>query len=456
MRLLTHALQQLISYWVRLTAQQLALISLAAFLLLALIGGPQPNEDLIQTRLHQMQPVTAASAPQTKLRRSHIRESEIRGVWITNVASSVLFAPWGISRAVQQLADMRFNTLYPVVWNRGKSFYHSRTLKQLTGHAIAPLMALTHPTEEPLAEMLRLGHKNDMRVIPWFEYGFMVPLQSRLAQQHPDWLTLRQNGSPYLHEATFTAGTEVEEGPSKPRGVLSRLLSSGAPSRLGWLNPLHPDVQALMLALVEEVVTEYSVDGIQFDDHFSLPVAFGYDDYTVSLYRAEHEGEYPPADAGDASWIRWRADKFSQFVGVLHERVKATCPTCIFSLSPNPAKFAYRFHLQDWRTWLKNDWLDELVVQVYRDERDKFESELAKETLQSAMDRVPVSIGILTGTWQRPISFEQIQAQVTSSRDHHFSGVSFFYWDTLWSYFTPESPQQRRQNFRALLADERN
>ena len=378
--------------------------------------------------------------------RSPLPPDEIRGVWITNVASSVFIAPWGIPRALHQLADMRFNTVYPVVWNRGQTFYHSKALQKVTGQAIAPLMVLAHPTEDPLQEMVRVGHQQNMRVIPWFEYGFMVPLRSRLALAHPDWLTQRHDGSLRLNEPTFTESQQ-------PRELFSRLLSSGAPRELGWLNPLHPEVQALMLAMVEEAVSEYDVDGVQFDDHFSLPQAFGYDAYTVSLYQAEHNGQLPPENPDDEDWIRWRAGKFSRFVRALHGRVKHACPSCLVSLSPNPAKFAYRFHLQDWRTWVANDWLDELVVQIYRDDLYRFEGELAKETLQSAMDRIPVSIGILTGTWRRPIAFDQIREQVISSRDHHFSGVSFFYWDTLWSYFTPESPQQRRRQFRTLLTE---
>ncbi|MGB3574204.1 MAG: family 10 glycosylhydrolase [Phormidesmis sp.] len=450
----------------RLTAILIVLPILAIFLGLVVLepSSQKPNQALIPTRLFA-DPPSALSSPVC---------SEIRGVWITNVASSVLFAPWGIVRAVHQLADLHFNTVYPVVWNRGQTFYHSPTLKQTTGYAIAPVMALVHPTEDPLAEIVRVGHRENMRVIPWFEYGFMVPLNAKLARQHPDWLTWRHNASRRLYDDSFVEGPAKEpvenpiENPAegtidgsreekrsqKKSGLFSRLLSSGAPSALAWLNPLHPEVQSLVLNLVEEVVSQYEVDGIQFDDHFSLPVEFGYDPYTVSLYQAEHQGQSPPADAADEAWIRWRADKFSEFVGAVHARVKAVCPSCLFSLSPNPAKFAYRFHLQDWRAWVKNGWIDELVVQVYRDDLDKFESELAKDILQSTMDKIPVSIGILTGTWRRPIAFDQIKAQVISSRDHHFSGVTFFYWDTLWSYFTPESPQQRRQNFRALLADD--
>lgn len=376
--------------------------------------------------------------------------AEIRGVWITNVASSVLFAPWGISRAVHQLADLQFNTLYPVVWNRGKAFYPSSALEKLTGQAIAPFFHLMHLGQDPLQEMVELSHQHKMKILPWFEYGFMVPLDSALARQHPDWLTAKQNGTQATATDTFTPETEL---PSK--GLLSKLLDSGAPSKIVWLNPMHPAVQGLLLEMVEEVIAHYDVDGIQFDDHFSLPVEYGYDPYTVALYQAEHAGQSPPDNPADEDWIRWRAGKISRFVEILHARIKAKCPTCQLSLSPNPAKFAYRFYLQDWRLWVREGWIDDLVVQVYRDDLEKFDSELDKQALKAASDRIPVSIAILTGTWQKPIPFEQIEQQVTRSRDRQFAGISFFYWDTLWSYFTPESPQQRRQNFKTLLQQTR-
>ena len=392
--------------------------------------------------------IYSAANAQSPNPQPHVLQAppEIRGVWITNVASTVLFSPWGISHAIDQLADLQFNTVYPVVWNRGKAFYHSEALQNLTGQAIDPLLDLMHPAQDPLAEMIQLGHRKDMRVLPWFEYGFMVPLNSKLAKAHPDWLTCRQNGARSLTDEAFDP--EIE---SADKGFLAKLLDSGAPNEIAWLNPMHPSVQGLLLAMVEEVITQYQVDGIQFDDHFSLPVEFGYDPYTLSLYQAEHSGQSPPRNPADADWIRWRAGKLSKFVEILHARVTAGCPNCTLSLSPNPAKFAYRFYLQDWRTWVRNGWIDDLVVQVYRDDLAQFDSELDKRTLQEAGDRIPVSIGILTGTWQRPISFEQIRQQVTHSRHRHFAGVSFFYWDTLWSYFTPESPAQRRENFRALL-----
>ncbi|MBE9079542.1 family 10 glycosylhydrolase [Romeria aff. gracilis LEGE 07310] len=372
--------------------------------------------------------------------------AELRGVWLTNVASGVFFAPWGLARALDQLADLHFNTIYPVVWNRGQTFYPSSRLEQLTGEAVEPLLNFAHLGQDVLAELTRRGHRRQLRVIPWFEYGFMVPIHAAIAQQHPDWLTTRQNGSYRLQESVFEP-----QALSGRQRLIDRLFHNPLAGQLAWLNPLHPAVQSLLLDLVMEVVEGYPVDGIQFDDHFSLPVEFGYDPYTIDLYRAEHGGQAPPSNPTDGDWMRWRASKLSGFVSRLHEAITAARPGCTLSLSPHPAGYAYHYYLQDWQRWVDNGWIDELVLQVYRNDLASFETELSQPGVQSARQRIPVSVGILTGTWERPIGFEQIAEQVAASRDRNFHGVSFFYWQTLWSYFTPESPQTRRQKFRDLL-----
>ncbi|MEY3221544.1 MAG: hypothetical protein RLZZ203_400, partial [Cyanobacteriota bacterium] len=70
--------------------------------------------------------------------------TEIRGVWLTNVASGLFYIPWGIERAINQLAALNFNTIYPVVWNRGYTFYKSPLAKKITGLDSEPLLDLIH------------------------------------------------------------------------------------------------------------------------------------------------------------------------------------------------------------------------------------------------------------------------------------------------------------------------
>jgi uncharacterized lipoprotein YddW (UPF0748 family) len=189
------------------------------------------------------------------------------------------------------------------------------------------------------------------------------------------------------------------------------------------------------------------VDGIQLDDHFGMPVQFGYDRFTIQLYQQEHQGKTPPGNAFDSEWMRWRADKLTHFMAQIYQAVKAVKPHARISLSPNSQYYAYKYYLQDWESWVKKGLVDELILQVYRDGKNTFISELEKPAVQLARTQIPVSIGISTGTVRNPVDIAQIREQVQAVRDRHFPGISFFYWESLWGYITPESPQQRRQAF---------
>ena len=329
-------------------------------------------------------------------------QTELRGVWLTNIDSRVLFSPQELQHGIQRLAQLNFNTLYPSVWNWGYTLYPSRVLHQAIGESVDPHPALQgHDViEEAIAE----GHRLGLAVIPWFEFGLMTPSYSELARQHPDWLTARQDGSVVVMQGRH------------PRK---------------WLNPLRPEVQELLLGMISEVVTRYDIDGIQLDDHFGMPVELGYDDYTVTRYRAEHDGDDPPDDPQEPEWVRWRADQITTLMERIVQRVKALKPDCVVSLSPNPHPFAYQYFLQDWATWLDNGWLDEVIVQVYRDGIDSFISVLEQPDVQNIKGRVPIGIGVLTGLKNRPTPFNLIQAQVNAARDRQYSGVSFFFYESL-------------------------
>ncbi|MBD2042941.1 glycoside hydrolase family 10 protein [Microcoleus sp. FACHB-672] len=383
--------------------------------------------------------------------------TELRGVWLTNVTSGVLFVPWGINRALHQLSQLNFNTVYPVVWNRGHTFYPSAVAQDVTGRSQEPLLAVMRPFEDTLAEILKQGHRRHLKVIPWFEYGFMAPAHSQLAQRHPDWLTTRRDSSKSIKEipdeqaAQEGAKRTPQQNVGKP-GIFPAASSFFIPKQV-WLNPLHPEVQQFIRELIVEVVSNYDVDGIQLDDHFGMPVELGYDPLTVELYRLEHQGQNPPSDFLDVEWMRWRADKITHFMQELFHAVKAVKPDVIVSLSSNSHSFAYRNYLQDWQTWVEQGLVEDLILQVYRNDLIRFQAELKVPAVQIARRKIPVGVGITTGTWRNPVAMEQIQKQVELVREGGFYGVSFFYWESLWSYLTPESPRQRRKGFEAIFSD---
>lgn len=348
--------------------------------------------------------------------------SEIRGVWLTNVDSDVLFFPENTRSAIAQLANLNFNRLYPTVWNWGYTLYPSEVMEKLTGGKIDPHEGLRN--RDILQEIITEGHKRNMKVIPWFEFGFMAPTDSSLANLNPQWLTKKQNG-----ETIWLEGN-----------VHQRV----------WLNPLHPEVQNLISNLMVEIVKKYDIDGIQVDDHFGYPSEFGYDNYTVNLYRQEHNGNLPPLDSSNPDWIQWRADKITQYMEKLFHQIKAVKQNVIISVSPNPQEFSKDKFLLDWAKWERKGLIEELIVQVYRDNMDSFNRELAQSDLQLAKTHIPSAIGILSGLKGKPMKISLIEQQINSARKENFAGVSFFFYETLWN-IAPETSKERQEFWQAIL-----
>lgn len=329
--------------------------------------------------------------------------SELRGVWLTNVDSDVLFSKGSLRDAIRRLERLNFNTVYPTVWNGGYTLYPSEVAEKAMGQAIDPEPGLQD--RDMLEEVIDLSHGRGLAVIPWFEFGLMAPADSELVRRHPDWITSRRDGI-----KTFNVHGE---------------------DRSVWLNPAHPEVQDFFVKLVVEVVEKYDIDGIQFDDHLGMPVEVGYDDYTTRLYQQENGGRRPPTNPQDAAWMRWRANKLSDLMVRISASVHSRKPNCLISLSPNPREFAYQKYLQDWYTWQRMNFIDELIVQVYRTDRRTFLGEIDRPELRDVRGRIPVGIGILTGLSTRSVSTRDIEDQVRMTRDRRFAGVSFFFYESL-------------------------
>ncbi len=326
---------------------------------------------------------------------------ELRGVWLTANDMPTLRDRERMRETVAQLAELNFNTLYAVVWNGGHAYYPSPVSE---GRGLQSFSYRGLQGQDILAELSEEAHRRGLLLIPWFEFGFMAPPDGDLARRHPDWLTRRQDGG----RTSISAAGEV-----------------------GWLNPFRPEVQQLITDLVLEVVGSYDVDGIQFDDHMSLPREFGYDPFTVALYTRE-TGKPPPANPADAAWTRWRADRITAFIAQLRQAVQARRPGAIVSVSPNYYDFAYKLQLQDWLTWVRRGLVDELLIQIYRPDLESFLPQLIRPEVQESQRRIPTGIGIMGGQRTRPAPMALIQAQVQAARERQL-GLAFFYLESLWA-----------------------
>ncbi len=387
-----------------------------------------------------------------------VARSELRGVWLTNIDSQVLFSTAALTSAVDRLAELNFNTLYPTVWNWGYTLYPSPTAERELGarqrlyaDLSTPQLEASQGDRDMLQEAIDLGHGRGMAVIPWFEFGFMAPADYPLYYRHPDWFTQRQAAPQARRPARLARlARQKQAGGQPPTDPAIWMEGNVIPRR--WLNPFHPQVQKFLLELIDDLVSHYAVDGFQFDDHLGLPIDFGYDPYTVNLYRTEHNGQAPPSNPKDPEWVGWRARKISDFLILVNKLVKARRPQAVLSISPNPYPWSYQNYLQDWPTWVDLGLVDELVVQVYRSDQNRFIWEMTKPSLQASLAKVPTSVGLLSGLRASPVRVDHLRDQIYALRDRRLAGMSFFYYESLWLPPARESRAQRLATLEQVLS----
>ncbi|GBO56038.1 hypothetical protein APA_4244 [Pseudanabaena sp. lw0831] len=262
---------------------------------------------------------------------------KIRGVWLTNVDSEVLDSKKKIAEAMNLLEDTGFNTVFPVVWNKGYTLYRSGVLKTEFGQEIDPNPK--YAGRDPLAEVIEAAHAKKLKVIPWFEFGFAASFEANgghIIAKKPNWSAKDQNGD-LLKKNGFE-----------------------------WMNALSSEVQDFLERLILEVVNNYPVEGIQGDDRLpAMPSEGGYDADTVSRYKAKF-GKEPPKNTKDELWLQWRADILTNFLADLTSKVKTIRKELIISMAPSPYPFGFNEYLQDVPNWIKRDLVDILHPQLYR------------------------------------------------------------------------------------------
>lgn len=89
-----------------------------------------------------------------------------------------------------------------------------------------------------------------------------------------------------------------------------------------FFNPALPEVRRLICDGVAEILENYDVDGIHFDDYFYPDSA--YDD---SVAYAEYGGGFD--DIGE-----WRLENVNALVKQVHDTIKALAPSASFGISP--------------------------------------------------------------------------------------------------------------------------
>ena len=143
------------------------------------------------------------------------------------------------------------------------------------------------------------------------------PLDVLLTEAHARGLSLEAWVNPYRLRSSVSIPPVLAESSllnTHPEWVCT--VNEGA-----YLNPAIPEAADYVVQGVAELVQNYAVDGIHFDDYF-------YPTTDPSIDAAQF------AASGDADLTAWRRANVTRLVKAAHDAVKAADPTLRFGVSP--------------------------------------------------------------------------------------------------------------------------
>ncbi|MCU0401437.1 MAG: family 10 glycosylhydrolase [Algoriphagus sp.] len=275
---------------------------------------------------------------------------EFRGVWIATVAN----IDWPVSldshwetqkreyiKLLDYYKNLNFNAVIVQIRTAGDAFYPSNYApwsKYLTGkQGKAP-----GTQENPLTWMIKEAHDRGLEFHAWL---------------NPYRATMNLETSDLSPEHDF----------HKHRNWMLKYGTKW------YYDPGLPEVKNHLLAIIKEVVTNYDIDAIHFDDYF-YPYKEPKQDFPD---KASYDKYKKPGQSRDD----WRRQNVNDLILALSQTIKSQKPWVQFGISPfgvwrNQSKDPKGSPTQAGQTnyddlyadvllWMKNKWIDYLIPQLY-------------------------------------------------------------------------------------------
>jgi uncharacterized lipoprotein YddW (UPF0748 family) len=358
---------------------------------------------------------------------------EVRALWVVRTS---LTSPAAIGAMVTSARAGGFNTLLVQVRGRGDAYYR---------HGLEPRPAALagQPAFDPLATVIERAHAAGIRVHAWMNVNLVAGVnempvaRAHLVYRHPEWLMVPRALADDLAAVDPRSPAYLERLTRSVRAQSSEVEGL-------YLSPVSDASMKYTVAIVEDVVDRYAIDGVHLD-YVRYPNAdFDYSRATLAEFRRSVIQELPAVDrrrydarlaAGDTviytrtfpeRWRAFRADRLTVLVSRLHAAIKARRPSAIVSaaVAPEPLDAA-EHRLQNWHAWLDRDLVDVICPMAYTIDSAVFAAQI------EGAHRIAGSHPVWAGIGAYRLTSAQIAANVQTTRRLGAAGVILFSYDSL-------------------------
>ncbi len=155
-----------------------------------------------------------------------------------------------------------------------------------------------------------------------------------------------------------------------------------------YFNPGEPEVRKLILNGVKEIINNYDVDGIHFDDYFyPQNITASFDSAAYSSY------------GGGKTLANWRRENVTTLVKSVYDAVKSKNKNILFGISPQ-GNIDNNMNIQyaDVKLWCKNNgYIDYICPQIYysyKSESLNFSTSLSQWNNLVTASKVDLMVGL--------------------------------------------------------------
>lgn len=262
-------------------------------------------------------------------------DGEMRGIWLSYIDLAPMLTgksedefTQNIEDAFEKIIGFGFNTVIVQVRPFSDALYKSEYY---------PWSFICSGTEgqdikyDPLKIMIQEAHERDLRIEAWL--------------------------NPYRVRTSTSKEAISDKSPA------SKWINEGSDSVIQYnggvyYNPGKEEVRQLIVNGVSEIVQNYNVDGIHFDDYFYPG--------TESFIDEETYGNYL-VNGGTLSLEDWRRENVNILVKQVYEAIKKIDSEVLFGISPQGSmNNNYNSQYIDVQKWVQNKgYVDYLCPQIY-------------------------------------------------------------------------------------------
>lgn len=279
---------------------------------------------------------------------------EFRGVWIATVDNINWPSKKGLSMEEQkkeyidildEIKSLNMNAIIMQVRPTADRFYKKPSLEPWSEYITGE--SGKYPGYDPLEFFIEEAHKRNIEFHAWFnpyritlKKGAPIP-KNHVARKHMDWV-IKYDGRYYY-------------------------------------DPGNPQARDFTENIIVDVVKNYNIDGVHMDDYFYPYPVLGKNRKVIPFNDSKSFEKY----GNKMSLGDWRRNNTSTFVRELSSKIKRAKPYVKFGISPfgvwrnndkDPTGSETRAGAEnydtlyaDTRVWIKNNWIDYIVPQIYWD-----------------------------------------------------------------------------------------